>query len=260
MMHTVMSLRSHSRTVTAGVLFGLLVAGSYIRGADSDTVSLPRADAARLALGEATYRTTFTIDDEERAVSTRRAISRVRDGDDAIVRVREVSEGTPSGETTTDLAGETLQPRKTVARQGVGSAEMIYHADRVTGLITFGDRKFPVNVELSGPVFGEGAALETAIAALPLADGYTTTLRSVETGLLQRVRRWALIVVGREKIAVPAGTFAAFRVELKPIDDIDDGKTLWVTESSPRLVVQVQNRIESKLGGNVTTARLITRP
>lgn len=255
-----MFLLFHNRTVTAGVLIGLLVTGSYVRGADSGAASLPRADAARLALGEAAYRTTFTIDGEERAVSTRRAISRVRDGDEAIVRIREVSEGAPGGETITDLADETLQPRKSVARQGAGSAEMVYHANRVTGLITFGDRKFPVDVELSGPVFGEGAALETAIAALPLADEYTTTLRSVETGVLQRVRRWALIVVGREKITVPAGTFATFRVELKPIDEIDDGKTLWVTESRPRLVVQVENRLESKLGGNVTTARLITPP
>jgi hypothetical protein len=255
-----MFLLFHSRTVTVGVLIGLLVTGSHIRGADSGAVSLPRTDAALLALGEAAYRTTFAIDGEERAVSTRRAISRVREGDNAIVRVREMSQGTPEGETITDLADETLQPQKSVARQGGGSADIIYSANRVTGLITFADRKFPVNVDLSGPVFGEGAALETAIAALPLADQYTTTLRSVETGVLQRVRRWALVVVGREKIAVPAGTFATFRAELKPIDDIDDRKTVWVTERTPRLVVQVENRLESKLGGTVTTAKLITAP
>lgn len=255
-----MSLLIHSRTVTTAVFIGLLAAGSYVRGADSGAVSLPRADAARLALGEATYRTTFAVDGEERAVSTRRAISRVRDGDDAIVRIREVSEGTPGGEITTDLADETLQPRKSVARQGAGSAEMIYHANRVTGLITFADRKFPVDVDLSGPgpVFGEGAALETAIATLPLADKYETTLRSVETGLLQRVRRWGLAVAGRENITVPAGTFATLRVELRPLDKIDDAKTLWVTERTPRLIVQVENRLESGLGGNVTTTRLIT--
>lgn len=190
---------------------------------------------------------------------TRRDLARVHEGDDTIVRLREVTAGTAGGgETLTDLAADTLRPGRRIIRQPNASVEIEYGSRHVTGVIRVGQREFPVNVELEAPAFGEAAALETAVLALPLTEGYSVTLRSVETGLLQRVRRWSLTVAAREIVEVPAGRFSAFRVELVPLDDVQDGKTLWVSQRTPRLLVQTRNRLPPEFGGTVTTTRLVT--
>ena len=74
-----------------------------------------------------------------------------------------------------------------------------------------------LDTKLDAPVFGSDSALDIVVASLPLAPGYKTTLRSFDI-LSQAVKVMSVEVVGVEKVTVPAGTFEAFKVELKNLD------------------------------------------
>ncbi len=219
---------------------------------------LPEVAAARIAYGSASYRTTFTIEEREMVVDTRRWLERSDEGGEAVVRLREVTESTQGdAEDVTDLDANTLRPLRKRAGQAPAFVEVDYGDRLVTGRIELGQQEIPVRLELDGPAFGDGASLETAILALPLADGYRTSLRSVQVGLQQSVRAWSLEVQGGETVEVPAGSFETLRVELEPRDGTDGGKTLWVSRETPRLLVQAENRLPADLGGTVTTTVLL---
>lgn len=219
---------------------------------------LPEVDAARIAYGTARYRTTFTIEGQETEVRTRRWLERDTEGGEAIVRVREVTESTQGdAEDVIDLAADSLRPLRKRAGQAPAFVEMDYGDRLVTGQITLGENEIPVRLELDAPAFGDGAALETAILALPLAEGYQTSLRSVDVGLQQRVRPWSLVVEASETVEVPLGSFETLRVKLEPLDEVGGEKTLWVRQEMPHLLVQVENRLPSELGGTVTTTVLV---
>lgn len=219
---------------------------------------LPEVDARRIAFGSARYRTTFTLDGKERSVLTRRLVERATEDGESVVRIRQVNEDTEgSGEDVFDLAADSLRPLRRRFVQATNSAEIDYREDHVRGVIRVAENEIAVQIELEAPAFGDGSALETAILAMPLAEGYRALLRSVDAGIQQRVRFWSLHVARSETIEAPAGRFSTFRVELTALDDVGGEKTLWITDESPRRLIQTENRLPAELGGTVTTTALL---
>jgi outer membrane lipoprotein-sorting protein len=64
-----------------------------------------------------------------------------------------------------------------------------------------------------------------------------------------------LNVTGTESVTVPAGTFDAFKVEIKPVDGGADSMTVWVDKST-RKVVKME-AIMAQMGGAKLTTELL---
>jgi hypothetical protein len=100
-------------------------------------------------------------------------------------------------------------------------------------------------------VFADGAGSHAVIARLPLAEGYATSFRNLDVRSQKvDVKQWK--VVGRESVTVPAGTFDAWKVEVKGGDG--GVTTLWVAADS-RTVAKIAATLPA-MNGAVMTAEL----
>ena len=115
-----------------------------------------------------------------------------------------------------------------------------------------GDSK-PVNVALSGPLFGDGAGAQFSIAALPLADGYSTAIRKFDAQKMKESMA-NLTVAGVETVAVPAGSFDSFKVEISPADGSAGNSTIWIDKQSHKPVKLMSTM--PQMGGATMTMEL----
>lgn len=164
---------------------------------------------------------------------------------------------TPMGKVneTFDLDRATLEP---VARElaGMATVKLNYGAQKVSGEMAAGGQSMAVDVNLKAPVWGDGAAFEVALAGLPLATGYKTTVRIFEP-MTQKVRPMALEVTGEETAQVTAGSFPALVVSVKPLDDDPSGtSTCYVLKEGPHHLVKCTTKLPAMMGGGDMTAEL----
>jgi len=94
-----------------------------------------------------------------------------------------------------------------------------------------------VAVDLTGPIFADATGSMVTIGCLPLADGYSTTVRDWDIEHLKE-RPWQLRVTGMERVTVPAGTFDSYKVALTSTDGSGDQETVWIAKDS-RMPVKV---------------------
>jgi hypothetical protein len=127
----------------------------------------------------------------------------------------------------------TLVVRKR-AIEGEAEGHYDVSGNQATGLIKAAGREIPISVKLDSPLFGEGPAAAHSIAALPLAEGYTTTYHNLDIGS-QRVLTVRVRVTGSDNVTVPAGTFDTFKIEYAA-DGATTQSTLWVDKKERRLV------------------------
>ena len=123
-------------------------------------------------------------------------------------------------------------------RWKVVAINLDFTGKKVTGISTNanGEDKAIV-VDLTGPVFADVTGSMVTIGCLPLADGYSTTVRDWDTlGLKERL--WQLKVTGTERVTVPAGTFDSYKVELTANDGAGDKETAWIAKDS-RMPVKI---------------------
>ena len=162
---------------------------------------------------------------------------------------------TPQG-TATDTASiqkTTLLLQKRSLKQGPVAIDIDFADNKATGKMSMNGQEKPINADLGGPLFGDAAGGNLAIACLPLAEGYSTTFRNFDVQA-QKVKIQQLSVAGAESVTVPAGTFDAWRVEVSAADGGADKKTLWVAKDSHK-VVKVKAVLAS-MGGAVMTLEL----
>src|SRR5205823_3922484 len=121
----------------------------------------------------------------------------------------------PMGEQldTTVLDKGTLLASKRTLKAGPVEIEVNYKDGKATGSMSMGGQIRPIDVEMGGPVFGEGAGSHEAVAHLPLAEGYTTSFRTFDLqsqkSTLKQVK-----VAGTEDVSVAAGKFKTWKVEI----------------------------------------------
>ena len=217
------------------------------------TNPLPAVDPDRLRTGTSSYAASMSMSGQQIELTAERTVETTGDGK---VRVVSASQG-PMGSATDTyvLDAASLLPESRSVQQGPATIEVEYGADEVTGTISAG-QEMPISVSLDAPAFGADAALETAIQAMPLDDGFSSTVRAVEIGMQQRVRYHAVRVAGAETIEVPAGEFETFRVVVEPIDGEGGGQTLWVTREPPRVLVKAETTLPPQMGGATVTSQL----
>jgi dipeptidyl aminopeptidase/acylaminoacyl peptidase len=127
----------------------------------------------------------------------------------------------------------TLVLRKRTITQGPMTIDIESRAGKVTGQMAMGGPAKPISVDAGGELFADGPGSAEIIAALPLADGYQTTFRNFDPQR-QQVRTVELTLVGSESVTVPAGTFDAFKVQLK--SSSGETATQWIAKDSRKVV------------------------
>jgi dipeptidyl aminopeptidase/acylaminoacyl peptidase len=227
-------------------------------GADAALTSpLPAVVSAAVVPGEIRYARTIHRGEQQMHLDGVRTVSLAERAGQAIVEIASSAEG-PMGKVsdTYELQADSLLPIRRQVRQGPVAIDLDYAAKQVTGQMQAGPQKMPIDVALEAPVFGDGAALETVAAALPLGEGYSTALRTFEVGMQQRVRPWLVEVSGSEEVTVPAATYETWKVEIKPLDGEGGGQTLWISKQEPHLVVKSIAQLPPAAGGGEVSTEL----
>jgi dipeptidyl aminopeptidase/acylaminoacyl peptidase len=162
---------------------------------------------------------------------------------------------TPQGSVTdtATIDKSSLIVRKRSVKQGPVAIDVDFAGDKAAGQFSMNGQTRPIAVDLGGPLFGDAAGGDQAIACLPLAEGYSTTFRNFDLQS-QKVQLMQLKVAGVEKVTVPAGTFDAYRLEITPSDGADK-KTLWVDKDSRKVVKA--SAVVASMGGAVVTEELV---
>jgi len=160
--------------------------------------------------------------------------------------------GTMSDESTVSK-GSLLLTRRLI-HQGPATVDVQFADNKATGTMSVNGQNRPISADLGGVLFADGAGANDAIAALPLATGYTTTFRNFDI-MSQQVKPRQLKVVGSESVTVPAGTFDAWKVMTTPAEGIGETTTLWVSKADRR-VVKVSS-VLPQMNGAVATAELV---
>jgi hypothetical protein len=113
-----------------------------------------------------------------------------------------------------------------------------FSGNKATGISTNANGQHkPIAVDLTGPIFADATGSMVTIGCLPLADGYSTTVRDWDIERLKE-RLWQLKVTGAERVTVPAGTFDSYKVELTANDGTGDKETAWIAKDS-RMPVKI---------------------
>jgi hypothetical protein len=116
-----------------------------------------------------------------------------------------------------------------------------------------GGQSKPISVDLGGPLFGDGPSAYPALAALPLADGYTTSFRNFDVQR-QKVALKQAKVTAIEEVSVPAGSFKAYKLEISSAEGDPGSTTVWVAADSRKVVKIVATM--PQMGGAKMTAEL----
>ena len=161
----------------------------------------------------------------------------------------------PMGKATdiSTLNKETLELTKRHVEQGPMVIDLDYAGGKATGKMTMNGEDRPINAEVGGPLFGDAAGGPTSIGTLPLAEGYSSTIRNFDLQK-QKTKLIALNVSGTEKVTVPAGTFDAYRVDLTSADGGQDKTTIWIAKET-RQAVKIAS-VMAQMNGAVLTAEL----
>jgi dipeptidyl aminopeptidase/acylaminoacyl peptidase len=178
-----------------------------------------------------------------------------RGGQDVWRIISEQSSPMGAAADTFDVDLKTLIPVYRGVKQGPATVRVNYSKTAINGAISMPGREMPLASELDAPVYGSDAALDLVVALLPLAPGYKTTLRTFDV-LSQSVKIMTLEVAGVEKVTVPAGTFDAFKVELKNMDGEAGGGTVYVSTGTDRHKVRSVMQLPPMMGGGTVTSEL----
>jgi hypothetical protein len=148
----------------------------------------------------------------------------------------------------------TLLLQKRFIKQGPATIEIQFADNKASGTMSMNGQNRPISADLGGGLFADGAGANDAVAALPLAEGYTTTFRNFDI-MSQKEKPRVLKVAGSESVTVPAGTFDAWKVVITPAEGIGETTTIWVNKADRR-VVKVTN-ILPQMNGATATAELV---
>jgi hypothetical protein len=164
---------------------------------------------------------------------------------------------TMPGLTTTDEAiveKRTLLLRRRTIHEGTTSAEVQFLGNRATGTITVNGQKRDINTDVGGVLFADGPGGQDAIAALPLAQGYTANFRNFDVEQ-QQVKVRQLRVMGTDTVTVPAGTFHTWKLLVTTEGGDEEMTAYWVDKASRRVVKMATSLPEQN--GALATAELI---
>ena len=220
-----------------------------LTAATATTGSLPKPEHP-LNSGTAKYKATVNAGGQTMNLDSSTEVSKAASGWSVVD-----SMNTPMG-TATDtvmLDANNLTVTERHVKQGPVTIDLTFAGSKVTGTMAMNGQSRPVNMDLGGPDFADGAGSMQVISALPLTDGYKTTYYNLDLQKLQP-RLMQLAVSGSEKVTVPAGSFDAYKVDVTPRDGGADHVTIWVAKDKHEAVKF--SAVMASMGGAAITGEL----
>ncbi len=175
----------------------------------------------------------------------------------SIAEESKTSLGTGSDKTLVDR--KTLMPVDRMVKQGATSIELAFTATEVSGKMKAVGQEMPIKAKVDGAVLSDGAPLHLALATLPLADGYRSQIQSFEI-VGGKAKKHAVTVAGSEDVKIPAGTFAAWRVQITPEEPGDGAATVWIEKAGGKRVLKWERTLPGAMGGGKLGAELLANP
>jgi len=213
---------------------------------DAGAVGAPKL-AANLKPGTHKYKATISAGAQSIPVTS---TVQIKDDGDTWTAVE--TDETPMGNSveTATLDKNTLLVRSIKAEQGPANINVEFAGNKVTGKMSMNGQEKPITADLTGPVFP--VALQEAVGCLPLAEGYSTTLRSFSYQRAKE-RLMQVKVVGSETVEVAAGKFDTYKVEVAD-DSGGDKQTIWFAKDSRQPVKLAA--VLTSMGGATLTSEL----
>lgn len=160
--------------------------------------------------------------------------------------------GQPMSDVTTYAQG-TLAPLQRTVKQGPVTLEMAFAHGKASGSMSMGSAPKPFSADLGGDLFADGSGAHDSLACLPLAEGYRLVFRNFDVQK-QKATLKEIAVMGQEAVTVPAGTFQAWKVEVRSAEGEPGTTLLWI-DPATRKVVKTQATLPA-MGGAVLTTEL----
>ena len=147
---------------------------------------------------------------------------------------------------------KTLLSRSRTYRDPTTSVDLSYAGRMVKGTVTNKGETRAVNLDMGGLPFANGPSGQDAVAALPLAQGYSSEFPNFSY-VRQEVAQQQIRVLGSDTVTVPAGTFDTWKVLTISADGgSGDTAALWIDKKSRRVVKMAS----TLLGRNEMTATI----
>lgn len=144
---------------------------------------------------------------------------------------------TPQGDIVdiSSIEKGTLLLKHRSVKEGPMAIELDVKGSKASGTVTMNGQSKPIDVDMGGTLFADGAGSSDIIAALPLTEGYSLSFRNFDLQK-QKPQLKQLKVVGVESVTVPAGTFEAYKVDIVDTENDADKQTLWIAKDTGRVV------------------------
>jgi dipeptidyl aminopeptidase/acylaminoacyl peptidase len=198
---------------------------------DSTTVGVPKVERQPQA-GTMAYQAKLDAGGQSMAVTTTVIVK--QEGDSWVVTE---SAKTPMGAMmdTVTLDAKTLAVTKRSLARGPAKIDVTVSGNKVTGSMAMGGQPKTFDLDAGGALFGDGASAQVVFGTLPLALGYSVTFRVLDVNQ-QKIALKQASVVAVEDVTVPAGTFKAFKVNVKSAEGDPGETTLWIASDTRRVV------------------------
>jgi dipeptidyl aminopeptidase/acylaminoacyl peptidase len=143
----------------------------------------------------------------------------------------------PTGEAieSTTLEKGSLIVQKRSIKQGPIEIELSFEDGKATGTMKMSGESRPIDVDLGGALFADGAGAHESLARLPLAEGYKATFRNFDVQR-QKPGLKQIQVKGIEDVTVGAGKFRAWRAEITSAEGEPGQTTLWIATDSRKVL------------------------
>ena len=225
--------------------------------AQSLTAPLPKMDPTAVSDHETRYKVAMEAGERKMEMEMTRKIAWVKDKAGKRLRI-ETHIKLPQGEQSDVylLDAETLRVLKRTL-SGMAKMHLTFDEKAITGELNAGGRKMPFDVKLDGPVFGDGASLEVAIAGMPLAEGYVADLRLFEA-MSQKVRAMRIKVEGPGEVVLGKAKVATWKVSLKALDgEVGGDGSMQVEQAAPHRMLSSQYQLPAMMGGGTVSSELL---
>lgn len=215
--------------------------------ADASTANAPKP-VADLKPGTSNYKASMEIGGQTIEMSLAREVR--EEGGRWVVTEKAT---TPMGAIMDKTVFEkgTLIPAERSVQQGPVTVNVQFKNGKATGSMNLNGQEKPMDVDLGGPLYADGAGANLTLAALPLDTGYAATYRNFDLQS-QTVKLMQVKVAGPEKVTVPAGTFDSTKLEVTSAEGAPGGTTIWV-DPTTRQVVKSRSVIPQMNGAVLTT-------
>ena len=218
--------------------------------------AMPAFDGSKVKPTTMKYRAKMNMMGRDLTITTTRTVIQTEMGGKKVWRILEESSGPMGGGADTlDIDALTLLPIRHFGKQGMATMTFTFTPTAVQGEIVAGPRKMPVNIKLTSPVVSEGAGTEIPVATLPLAQGYSATINTVDI-MSAKEKKMVLKVVGTETVTTEAGAFETYKVEIAPTEDEAEGTTLWISRQDPQ-TVKKSVKLPAQMGGGTAVTELV---